>query len=54
MTGKRTRKRTIEDVGAYDQPHDPPQVLKTTFEPRGLGGTGWGFYAASHPTGQFD
>jgi len=49
MPGKHARKRTIEDVGAYDQPHDPRQVLETTFKPRGLGGTGWGWRIPNNP-----
>jgi hypothetical protein len=47
MPGK--GRRTIEDVGAYAQPHDGKQVLETTFEPRGLGGTGWGWRIPNNP-----
>ena len=49
MSDRKPGRKTIEDVGAYDQAHDPEQVLKTTFEPRGLGGTGWGWRIPNNP-----
>ncbi len=49
MSGKDKLKRTIEDVGAYDQPYDAEQVVRTTFTPRGLGGTGWGWRIPNNP-----
>ncbi|MBU7005082.1 MAG: hypothetical protein HXS50_05910 [Theionarchaea archaeon] len=45
MPGEKMRKKTA----GFGRPDDPEEVLRITYEPRGLGETGWGWRMPENP-----